>query len=282
MKSNSLISNKMIGTIKSFYPSLTKTEQKIANIVLERMEEVVYYSVTQLADTAQVGETTIIRFCRKLGYKGYHEFKLAIATDLSEKQEIINNEQSTDMVVPIASYIKDAIDETVNKIDQNTLDQSVNALNVAKRIYFFGVGTSGLTALDAKNNFLRIGIHVDSIIDTHMQAMTAATLTSDDIVVGLSVSGSTKDTIDSLSIAKEKGAKIIAVTYYARSPITKLADYTLLSGGKESPLEGGSLAAKIAQLFVIDMLCTGIALINKENAKKMKEITAKSVVKKIY
>ncbi|MED3971324.1 MurR/RpiR family transcriptional regulator [Priestia megaterium] len=282
MKSNLLTSNKMIGIIKSFYPSLTKTEQKIANIVLERMEEVVYYSVTQLADIAQVGETTIIRFCRKIGYKGYHEFKLAIATDLSEKQEIINNEQSTDMVIPIASYIKDAIDETVNKIDQNALDQSVDALNVAKRIYFFGVGTSGLTALDAKNNFLRIGIHVDSIIDTHMQAMTAATLTSDDIVVGLSVSGSTKDTIDSLSIAKEKGAKIIAVTYYARSPITKLADYTLLSGGKESPLEGGSLAAKIAQLFVIDMLCTGIALINKESAKKMKEITAKSVVKKIY
>ncbi|MES9760494.1 MurR/RpiR family transcriptional regulator [Priestia megaterium] len=282
MKSNLLTSNKMIGTIKSFYPSLTKTEQKIANIVLERMEEVVYYSVTQLADIAQVGETTIIRFCRKIGYKGYHEFKLAIATDLSEKQEIINNEQSTDMVIPIASYIKDAIDETVNKIDQNALDQSVDALNVAKRIYFFGVGTSGLTALDAKNNFLRIGIHVDSIIDTHMQAMTAATLTSDDIVVGLSVSGSTKDTIDSLNIAKEKGAKIIAVTYYARSPITKLADYTLLSGGKESPLEGGSLAAKIAQLFVIDMLCTGIALINKESAKKMKEITAKSVVKKIY
>ncbi len=276
--------SKIGGLISSYYPSLTKSEQKVATVVLEQMEKVLYYSVTDLADIAEVGETTVLRFCRKVGLKGYQEFKLAIAKDLSsiEKEDVADQGKPASFIESIASYTKSAIDETVNKLEDQKLQDTIELLLKAKSIHFFGVGTSGLTAQDAKNRFLRFGFRTDAVLDPHVQSMTAATLGSGDVVIGLSVSGSTKDTIDSLNIAKANGAKVIAITYYARSPITKLADATLLSGGKESPLEGGSLAAKIAQLFVIDLLCTGLALKNKEFSLGMKEKTARAVVDKIY
>lgn len=275
------------GLINSYYPSLTKSEQKVATVVLEQMEKVLYYSVTDLADVSEVGETTVLRFCRKIGLKGYQEFKLAIAKDLSsishEKESAVSDENKpAGLVASIADNTKNAIDETMNKLDKETLNEIIELLLKAKSIQFFGVGTSGLTALDAKNRFLRFGFRSDAVIDPHLQSMTAATLGEEDVVIGLSVSGSTKDTIDSLKVAKDNGAKVIAITYYARSPITKLADLVLLSGGKESPLEGGSLAAKIAQLFVIDLLCTGLAVKQKDYSLSMKEKTARAVIEKIY
>ncbi|MBM7661764.1 DNA-binding MurR/RpiR family transcriptional regulator [Bacillus mesophilus] len=274
--------SKLGGLIKSYYPSLTKSEQKVADIVIEQMEKVIYYSVTDLADVANVGETTVLRFCRKIGLKGYQEFKLAIAKDLSTLQEQnIKEEESDSLTISIANYTKMAIDETVNMIDDNNVQKAIDMIKNAKGVHFFGVGTSGLTALDAKHRFIRIGKRTDALIDPHIQSMTAATFDETDVVVGLSVSGSTKDTIDSLQVAKENGAKVIAITYYARSPITKIADCVLLSGGKESPLEGGSLAAKISQLFVIDLLCTGIALEDKKKSVMMKERTARAVLNKL-
>ncbi|WP_404445663.1 MurR/RpiR family transcriptional regulator [Sutcliffiella horikoshii] len=287
MEVQTVSKSRLGGLINSYYPSLTKSEQKVASVVLEQMEKVLYYSVTDLADVSEVGETTVLRFCRKIGLKGYQEFKLAIAKDLSSINHEIENNKSDEnkpasLVASIANNTKNAIDETMNKLNQETLDGIIELLLKAKSIQFFGVGTSGLTALDAKNRFLRFGFRSDAVIDPHLQSMTAATLGEEDVVIGLSVSGSTKDTIDSLKIAKENGAKIIAITYYVRSPITKLADMVMLSGGKESPLEGGSLAAKIAQLFVIDLLCTGLAVKQKEYSLSMKEKTARAVIEKIY
>ncbi|PLR95950.1 MurR/RpiR family transcriptional regulator [Bacillus sp. T33-2] len=274
--------SKLSFVINSYYPSLTKSEQKVANVVLEQMDKVIYYSVTDLADVAEVGETTVLRFCRKIGLKGYQEFKLAIAKDLPSQMQEEPENQVFSLTSSIAMHTKNAIDETVNMMDEATLQKVIDLLAGAASVYFFGVGTSGLTALDAKNRLLRIGRRTDAVIDPHMQAMTAATLGPDDVVVGFSVSGSTKDTIDSLQIARDNGVKVVAITYYARSPVTKVADHVLLSGGKESPLEGGSLAAKISQLFVIDLICTGLAMQDKIYTVKMKEKTAQAVVSKIY
>ncbi|MYL33932.1 SIS domain-containing protein [Pontibacillus yanchengensis] len=277
------IQGKLVSTINSYYPSLTKSEQKVASTVLENIEAVLYGSVTDLADRAGVGETTALRFCRKIGFRGYQEFKLAIAKDLSNPtSEEHDSEKPVTLSQSLATHAKHTIDETLQMVDDQTVDECIDALNAAHTIHFFGVGTSGVTAMDAKMRFLRIGFRTDAIIDPHVQSMTAATLGEGNVVVGISVSGSTKDTIDSLSIAKENGATVIVITHYVRSPITKIADYVLLSGGRQSPLEGGSIGAKMSQLYLIDILSTGLAIYRKEQSVGMKQKTADSVVDKSY
>lgn len=267
--------------INSHYPSLTNSEQKVALYVLENLEKVIYFSVTDLSIEVGVGETTVLRFCRKIGLKGYQEFKLRIAQNLPNEAHQDSDNHSS-LIERIANNTVETIKNTSSMVSEESLEDAIKMLSEAKAINIFGVGTSGITAMDAKARFLRIGKRTEALVDPHLQAMTASTLTKEDVVIGVSISGSTRDTIESLEIAKHNGAKVIAITYYLRSPITQFADIVLPGGAKESPLEGGSLTAKISQLYIIDLLVTGLALLDKEESLVMNKKTAKAVVGKIY
>ncbi|MGO0061891.1 MurR/RpiR family transcriptional regulator [Brevibacillus fluminis] len=273
--------------LNSYLKSLTKSEKKVADYVQGRFDEILYLSVTDLAEQADVGETTVLRFCRKLGFKGYQEFKLALAKDAVNPLTNLHGdiEESDEFLVTMqkvnVSNIQ-AISETTGMIDPQVLDQAIAMILASQKIHFYGAGVSGITALDAKSRFMRIGLSVDASLDSHHQAMAAATLGQHDLAIGFSISGSTKDTVDALAIARSNQANVIAITHFARSPITKLADVVLLNGGREAPLQGGSLAAKIAQLHVIDLLYTGVALRIKDQALYYKEKAAKAVADKAY
>ncbi|MDF2683743.1 MAG: transcriptional regulator [Brevibacillus sp.] len=279
--------NELYAKINSYVKSLTKSEQKVAHFVLERFDEILNMSVTDLAEQANVGETTVLRFCRKLDFKGYQEFKLALAKNtINPLSNLHSNLTESDpfqvMIQKVNASNVQAIQETTGMIDSKELNRAIELILSSQKIHFYGAGVSGVTALDAKSRFMRIGLSADALLDAHHQAMAAATLSEHDLAIGFSVSGSTKDTVDALTIAKANGAKIIASTHFARSPITKMADVVLLNGGRETPLQGGSLAAKIAQLHAIDLLYTGVALRIKEKALYYREKAAKAVVDKAY
>ncbi|GIN71584.1 hypothetical protein J14TS2_20590 [Bacillus sp. J14TS2] len=111
--------------------------------------------------------------------------------------------------------------------------------------------------------------------------MTAVTLKKNDLVIGFSVSGSPIDTMNTLKLAKKSGAKVIAVTNYARSPITSIADISLVTAGKQFPLKGGSLLNKISQLLIVDLICLGLMKYDEQLARRMLEKTANSVAGRI-
>ncbi|WP_223068777.1 MurR/RpiR family transcriptional regulator [Paenibacillus caui] len=274
----------LMAEITSFYPSLTKSEQKVARHVLDYADKVLYYSVTELAEASNVGETTVIRFCRKIRFKGYQEFRLALAQSQSMKKadSAALAGKEIDFTEKVCNNAVEVLQVSLSLLDKNKLQAAIDLIDQARHIQFFGVGASGITALDAKNRFLRVGRRSDATTDSHIQAMSAVLLEDGDVAVGFSVSGSTKDTNEILAKAKNNGAKVIAITNYAKSPITGIADIVLLTAGKESPLEGGSITAKISQLFVIDLICEGLSLKDLEKTKTMKEKTARAVIDKIY
>src|SRR5690625_1442727 len=210
-------------TIESYYPSLTKSEKKAADFILNKGDNILNYSITDFSEEAHVSESTILRFCRRIGMKGYQDFKLTLAKGLTEPKSssLTLKGENADYVDLICDNTIKAIQNISVLMNRKELDEAVDLIYKSRNVYFFGVGTSGLTALDAKNRFIRIGKHVDAIVDPHIQAMIAASLTENDLVIGISISGSTQDTIDSLKIARNNGAKVIALTYYLRSPITK-------------------------------------------------------------
>ena len=120
------------------------------------------------------------------------------------------------------------------------------------------------------------------LVDPHLQAMSAATLGPQDVAVGISHSGSTKDVVDSVSRAKAAGATVICITHHARSPITRVADIKLLTASSESPLGSGAIRSKIAQLHVLDVLFTGVVMRMRERALEYTEKTAEAVLDKLY
>lgn len=273
--------------IKSIYKSLTKAEQKVADFVLVETKEAVYSSVTDLAEKSGVGETTVIRFCRKLGFRGYQEFKLAIAQNLASPEEQVHGKIEDHDDLPVISkkltiQNTQVLENTLNLLQENCMEKAVNAISSAYHLYFFGVGSSGVTAQDAKYRFMRLGYPAEYSSDTHIMAMQASLVSKQDVVFGISASGSTKDVVDAIRLAKQNKAFVICLTNHARSPITQYADVIFLAASKESPLQGGAFASKIAQLHLLDILTTALSIRQKEKTFKAVEKTAKAVLDKMY
>lgn len=273
--------------LQSVYPSLSPAEQKVADAVLKDAEQTVYSSVTDLAENSGVGETTVIRFCRKLGFRGFQEFKLSLAQELvGPSRQVYGQVQEEDdlatMVQKITLQNKQALLDTQSLLQESMLERATNALLAGRNLYFFGVGSSGMTAMDAEYRFMRLGFQAHFACDAHVIAMHCSLLTRADVVVGISSSGSTKDLVDAVRIAKEKGAYIICLTSHARSPITQYANAVLLSAARESPLQGGAFASKVAQIHVLDVLATVVSMRKREETFAAMESTAKAVLDKLY
>ena len=268
--------------VNTNYPSFTKSERKVADSLLERADDIIFFSVTEFADVSGVGETTVMRFCRKIGFKGYQDFKLALAQDVSARKSETDVPDSADYAQLVYSETVSILQDSMSLLDKAKLEQAIELIDRAGQVQFFGVGSSGITALDAKTRFLRIGRRAEAVADAHFQAMMAATMRPGDVAFGISLSGSTLDTVDILTKAKRSGASVVAMTNYAKSPIASVADVVLLTAGKEAPLEGGSIGAKISQLFLIDLICEGLARKDLGRVKESKEKMARAVVDKIY
>ena len=264
---------KYITTIKSFYPSLSKQEKKVADYILDKKGQISYQSLNEITKQINVGEATIVRFVKKIGFSGFQDFKLQIAKEDSPIIEVGYD----NYIDNIQSNITDTIINTKSLIDKTQLDKAISLLSKANRLFVYGVGASGLVAMEVENKLLRFGKTASAYTDSHFQIMNAAIVNSKDVIIAISLSGTTTDVIESLTLAKKNGAKIISITNYILSPIAKLSNQVLLTAGRETLLDGGSLVAKISQLYMVDVLCTGYALKYKEEALKMKHYTAQAV-----
>ncbi|MCE3057991.1 MurR/RpiR family transcriptional regulator [Aggregatibacter actinomycetemcomitans] len=273
----------VLNTVSTLYQSLTKTEKKIADVISQSPEMVMQYSLSELASNLNVGEATFVRFCRTLGFKGFSDFKLAFSIELATARksrddtvletEIMPDDDSLKIAHKLQAAISKVMDETVNLLDFQQLERVVQAIQKAKRVFLFGVGSSGVTAEDAKNKFMRIGVPVDATGNNHFMYMQAALLKETDVAIGISHSGYSQETAHTLKIAKQNGATTVALTHSLRSPITEHADFVLVNGNKQGKLQGDSIGTKIAQLFVLDLIYALLVQAEQDAATKTKQKT---------
>lgn len=282
-------SDNLILQIKASYNQLTKAEKKVADYVIANQSKVLYMSITDLADACKVGDTSVYRFCRTMKLDGYQEFKMRLSLSQGDGSSIKKKlpsagryDQIGEMAERIMELHLDAIRETYMLLGRDDLERTLTMFEQAEKVYFFGIGDSLLTAEEARNKFLRITNKVMCITDPHMQAMAASISSEKDLIVIISYSGATKDNIHVARVAKEAGAKIACITHFKKSPLTAYCDATLLCGSNEGPLEGGSMKAKMSQLYLIDLLYQEFYERNFAVCKANNEATSKSVVEKLY
>lgn len=233
----------------------TKTEKKIIEGILDiSPSEIIYLSISDLAARLNVAEATLVRFCKKLGYIGFQDFKL----HLSQEANMNNNLTDDCAAQRIALQMVDAINETSRSIKYDECLKIADKVVNAKKICAFGVGNSSITAMEITNVLARIGLTVTYTPDGHLQAMVASNLSERDVVILISVSGSTKDIIDVADIAKKNGATIVVITCYDRSPLAKYADHILFSTRREAAYEGGSGSSIVSISYIINVLYNAI------------------------
>lgn len=267
--------------IQAAYNQFTKAEKKVADYVIAHQQQVIYMSITDLADACNVGDTSVYRFCRTMNLQGYQEFKMKMS--LSQRQVEEEKEvEAQNMAESVMNLNIRAIRESYALLHTESLEQTLEMFRKAARIYFFGIGDSLLTAQEACNKFLRVTSKVICITDSHMQAMAASTATEDDLFFIISYSGSTKDNILVAKLAKQSGAKVVCISHYRKSPLTAYADITLLCGADVTPLDGGSMAAKIGQLYLLDLLYQEYYSRNYKECRTNNEKTSSAVLDKLF
>lgn len=258
---------KVFDRINNLKSIATKTELKIIEKIKNiPREEIIYMSIAELAARLQVAESSLLRFCRRLDYIGFQDFKLNLSQELGSE----NTVETDDPAQHIANDMVDAIMETCKQFNYETCRKAAQSMYNAKRLCAFGLGNSAIAPLMMKNRLAKAGIPVEITSDTHMQAIIASNMTQNDAIVLLSVSGATKDILRIAEIAKKNGVTLIVVTNYDKSPIVQYADYIFYSCRKEAAYEGGSLASVVAQSYIMDMLCTAVfECIGKESGERI-------------
>ena len=264
MNAKSKRSDDIFSVIIRSYNNLTKSETKVADYVLRHKQQVHLQSISELAGACEVSEATISRFCHTVGCASFNEFKLATvqsssgAEPLDMGPDLYSTVLSTDSIQQkcrkLCYVSTDALLQTLSELEFDKLTEAVEILSAARSVFCFGQGNSSIVAEDAWGRFCVVSPKFHFIANSRLQADTAALLGPDDVVLYFSFSGAVPELMEMGQILKKRGPKLILVTRFPNSPGAQFADLLLICGAHESPAQQGSIAAKISQLFIVDVL----------------------------
>ena len=243
----------------------TKSDKVLIEYIKENIEDVFYKSISQISKESGIGEATITRFSKKMGYSGLQDFKVTLAREISglKNRTIINRSIENDEgVMESARKLFNSniriLENTFNIIDGNDIEKATDMIINAKKVFFIGIGYSGMTAEDSNYKFSRIGFNCMSLDSSHNMIMMASLMDEDDVIVAISHSGETDEIIKTVNIAKANGASVISVTEDKSSRLRDVSDVNLGYFSGESILETGSISSKLAQFFIIDIVYTQV------------------------
>lgn len=275
-------------TIQSNVGSYPPSMRRVAEAILRHPPVVLENTITELAGMCSTSETSVVRFCRTLGFSGFVQFKLQMAAELAKESvqsrldtghgaDISPSDTLSDMVAKVANSEILGIQETTANLDIDALQRVVTALERSSRIVLYGVGASNAGAQDLTQKMLRIGRVAMGFHDAHDAVVSAALLKSKDVAIAFSHGGRSREAVEMLRQARRAGAFTIAITNVSDSPITEQADEVLRTAVRETVFRSGAMASRIAQLAIVDYIFVGVARGDYEQTVKALKNTYDSV-----
>ncbi|MAC79125.1 MAG: RpiR family transcriptional regulator [Rhodobacteraceae bacterium] len=271
--------------IRMKMPFLTPLETRVMDTITGRTDLSLTTSLREVSGDAGVSDAMIVKIAKKLGFSGFRDLREALVvykqTDVASLHtEISPEDSSADIVQKVFRTATQALEETMSILDIAAFDRAADLLYSARVRDFYGVGGSAQIARDVSHKFLRIGLRSNVHDDSHIMLMSASLLGTQDVAVCFSHSGATTAVIDAASLARQNGARTIAITNYADAPLTKIADIVLCSTAQGSPLLGENAAARIAQLNIMDAIFVAVAQRDLKQAESQLTRTMSAVESK--
>ncbi len=274
--------------VRGLLPSLSPAEQRVGRIIAEESATAAQLTITELSKRAETSETTVIRFCRAIGFSGYPELRLRLAAEAGRAlddgaageepgSDISQTDDLATVVKTIAFADARAVEDTAAQLDLDVLQQVIDAVAAARRVDIYGVGASAFVARDFQMKLHRVGLVAYAWSDLHLALTSAALLDGRDVAIGISHTGTTIDTIETFAEAGRRGATTVALTNFPKSPITRIADLTLTTAARETTFRSGAMASRLAQLTVVDCIFVGVAQKTYTQTKAAVEKTREAV-----
>lgn len=246
----------VIATIEANYALLSKSEQRLALYVIEKGSALKDAGIERLADQSHTSSATISRFVRKLGFKNYEHFKLALEDTPRLRAPLLGGQSSPIMGESIQVFhtYQAVIKEAQASLDKDTIQHLLDRIQAAERIFIYGMGSSGLTATEFSQRLMRMGLTTFAAHDDHMMTIYNHILHKGDLVIGISSEGETVEVNQALKMAKRNGANTAAITCNRTGSVVAIVDDPLITGMRLQITE--FINSQFPLMYVIDVLCT--------------------------
>ena len=252
--------------LRGMRPSLSPAEDRVAEQVLADPRGAAALTISELAVAARTSETTVLRFCKRLGLPGYPQLRLALAEESAQPRaatvrtaDIGARDTIDDIIAKVSFADACAIEETAQQLDGTVLAAATDAIAGAKRVDVYGMGASAVVAMDLQQKLHRVGLVAFAWSDPYAALTSAAMLGAKDVAIGISHSGATAETVEELQAAAARGATTVAITNFPVSRLASVADLVLTTAAREASLRSGATASRIAALTVVDCLYVAVA-----------------------
>jgi DNA-binding MurR/RpiR family transcriptional regulator len=277
----------MLLRLRHIGADLPPTARRIAAFILANGEDVIRMSITELAEQTQASEGSVVGLCRRLGASGFQELKVLLAKDLVEpvrriQEDLHAGSSEADVCDRIFAAHATSLAETRQVLSQESLRRAIALIRAATRIEVYGIGSSAPNAQDLAYRLLQIGLRANAVVESHVQAVSAAMTDGSVAVVTISHSGSTVETVLATRLAHEAGAKTICITRFGKSPLQRYCDVVLHTVANETRYRPEAMSSRVAQLAIIDVLVSGIALLDPERSVANIEKSGRVIAEKRY
>lgn len=244
----------------------TAAQDRIVHFLQEHAAEAMTLPINHLAERCQVGDATVIRFYRLLGYENYHLFRVALARELSDEaprpiyEEVQYNDGRQEVISKVIKSTAQSIFDLEQQLDAKFLNEMIEHLNAASFIHVIGLGASGVVAQDVMHKLMRLGLKIKAYTDSHLMTIAASVAQPDEVFFAISHSGETVEILRTVELANTRGCYTCALTSYRKSSITQMAGAYLLSCTRDTKMRSDAMISRIVQLVVIDILYVILAL----------------------
>jgi DNA-binding MurR/RpiR family transcriptional regulator len=277
----------LLVTLRGIKTNLVPSKRRVAELIVRDPAGAARLTISDIASAAQTSETTVLRLCRELGLRGYRELRVALAAEAGREHERarsrgvgadIDRGDDLDAIIDTITYNDEqAIADTARTIDRAALAEAVRLTATSRRVDIVGVGASAVIALDLQQKLHRIGLVCFTWHDAHAALTAAAILGPDDVMIAVSHSGATIDTIDVVREAARHRVRTIALTGARHSPLAVAADVALVTADRETTFRSGATASRIAALSVVDVLFVAVAQLRYDQAVAALDATRRAV-----
>lgn len=277
--------SKLLLSIKSRYSKMSKSEQRIADYIFKNSGKVSTTGINEFSATCGVSEATVVRFSKRIGCSGYAQLKILLAQEKDNhhivNESIANDDSFLSMYGKIADDVYSSIIKTKNCLTDEILANAYSLMDKAKEIVIDGVGNSYAMGLDLYHKLLRLGLNVHIALDSHFSLILASRATKNTLWVAITHSGVTRDIIDSVMIAKEKGAKVLSITSDMKSPVAQASDCAIQTCSDEVNYRILGLSSRYASLIIFDTLYSYFVLHKKQSEEMIEDIEQRIAIKRV-
>lgn len=254
----------ILEVIRMLRSELRRSDRKVADLVMEDPQRILDATVAETAELAGVSQPTVLRFCNAVGCEGFQDFRIRLAQSLvlgtpATQSAIAAEDTPAEVAAKVFDYTMTSLDWARHRLDLDAVNRAVELILEARCLEIFGFAASAVVAQDFQQKFPLLGVPCHATTDSHLQIMTAAMMRPGDVAVTISNTGETLAILELARLAREQGAKVIALTGSGQTALANYADVLLCVETLENTDLFTPMTSRIAALVVVDLIATLVA-----------------------